>query len=321
MTATPDDTPCPIVIRPRDRFGNIMFKYMLAETLARRLHRPAEVYGPGLPEWGIPERTNSGPVLRPYVLEGQLFDLDEIAHALDTGLCDGAQIDGWGMRLEFFGPPAAWRARFASDVTGTALDDGEILVNIRAEDIEDGHHSGYYPMPFSWYDAVLERTGKRPVFMGQTGPGAYMDALRARFPDARVLGPGTVLEDFQTIRHARCKVLAVSSFSWLAAWLGDPEAEIHYPVAGMFDPRVAWAMLMPYGDARYRFWDVEFPAPPDRAGTTAAEWAAAPRRAAPVGPVMARRIAAFGLTKRYPVSAVAALRARFGGGGRPPPSA
>lgn len=305
------DAAVPIIIKPNGRFGNLMFQYMWAEALAQRVGDRAQIIGPGIPQWGIGACPPEQQSLRPYVLDGQSVDLNEAAYFLTTGLSDGALIEGWGMRMEHFGQPGAWRSYFASESAGTSIAPDEILIHVRAEDIENGSHIGYYPMPFDWYDAILEETGKTPVFMGQLSEGAYSDALRARYSGARFLSLGDMLPDFQTIRHAPNKVLSISSFAWLAAWLGPPDAEIHYPVAGMFDPRMAHAMLLPYGDTRYRFWETEFPNPKQRAATTAAVWATDTRRVAPCGPVQTQRIAAFAATRRFPAAAVAAFRARM----------
>jgi hypothetical protein len=234
----------------------------------------------------------------PLVLRGHLFDLDEIAHCLRSGLCDAIVIEAWGMRVEFHPDVDEYRALFRSDAPGQRIGDDEILVNIRAEDIESGAHPGYFPLPFDFYEAVIRAEGKRPVFMGQLQPGAYARALQRRFPGARYLPARPPMEDFQTLRNARCVVLSISSFAWLAAWLSESAHTIHLPVAGLFDPRRGRQNLLPLGDARFRYWSVEFPSMDERAGLDAATWAAAPREVVARGRDWAMDVARAALTRR-----------------------
>lgn len=297
----------PVIVEPRGRFANLMFQYMLAEQIRRRLGERARVHGPGLPEWGWPADPVPTAPVRPLVLRGHAFDLDEVAYLLRSGVHDALLIQGWGMRVEYFPDRAAVARLFTSDAVPAPVDDDEVLVHVRAEDIESGRFRGYYPLPFAFHDAVIAAEGRRPVFMGQLQPGPYADALRARFPSARFLPAGTPLADFQTLRSARCVALSVSSFAWLAAWLSDVAQTIHYPVAGIFDPRRGVQNLAPVGDPRYRFWEVEFPTMAQRAGIpSAAEWAGGPRSVRPMDtPDRLRRLGSAARTVRVPAFLVA----------------
>lgn len=192
--------PWPLLINPRGRFGNRMFQYLLADRLRDRLGARAKIYGPGFPEWSIPARPFQAAVSRPLVLRGHLFDLDEVAHCLRSGICGAVVIEGWGMRVEYHPDPAPARDRFVSHATPMVIDDDESLINVRAEDIESGAYPGYFPLPFAFYDAVIGSEGRRPVFMGQVAPSPYTDALRRRYRDARFLPVSSPAADFQTLR-------------------------------------------------------------------------------------------------------------------------
>jgi len=64
---------------------------------------------------------------------------------------------------------------------------------------------------------------------------------------------GGPIEDFQTMRGAKHVALAVSSFSWLAAWLSGRVQVIHMPLAGLFNPvQRSDIDLVPRGDSRWR---------------------------------------------------------------------
>jgi hypothetical protein len=295
MTTSPA---LPIVIAPRGRLGNLMFQHMLAVELQRRLGSRATVYGPGMPEWGWAATAAPPVASSPLVIGGHLFDLDEVAHCLRSGLCDAIVIKGWGMRVEYYADVAAYRALFPSQLRGYPIGEDEVLINIRAEDIESGAYPGYFPLPFDFYEAVIHAENKRPVFIGQLQPGPYVQALQARFPAARYLPLRTPLDDFQTMRNAGCVVPSISSFAWLATWLSESARTIHLPVAGLFDPRRGRQNLLPVGDARYRFWSVEFPSMQERPGIRAAAWAAAPREVMPQGRDWAIGVARAALTQR-----------------------
>jgi len=266
--------PHAIVIVPKGRLGNIMFQYLLAWEISRRLDNNACIYGPGLPEWGIDPAVAEQQAVRPYLLKGHLFDLDEATYALRSGLADAILVDGWGMRLEYYTDwKSLWRP-FHTPLQPEHISNDEILINVRAEDIENGWHPGYYPLPFDFYAQVIRDAGKQPVFMGQIHHGKYAAALRSAFPHARFLQSATPMQDFQTIRGARHLAIPPSSFSWLAAWSSTVAQCIHYPVVGLYDPRRGSQNLMPVGDQRYVFWATEFPSmQARRAIPCAAAWA------------------------------------------------
>lgn len=291
----------PIIISPNGRFANIMFQHMLAVQLQRRLGAGAVIYGPGMPEWGWPAAEPPVSPANPRTIGGQLFDLDELAYCLRSGAFDAILIKGWGMRLEYFPHVDEFRAMFRSDVVGQRIADDEMLISVRAEDIESGWHPAYYPLPFDFYEAVIRAENKRPVFIGQLEPGPYVNALRQRFPHARYLPLATPMEDFQTLRGAGCVVPSISSFAWLATWLSESVHTIHLPVAGLFDPRLGQHNLMPLGDERYRFWSVDFPTIRERGGLEAATWAAAPRQAHLRNRDWVLKVARESITTRIPV--------------------
>ena len=110
---------------------------------------------------------------------------------------------------------------------------------------------GHYPWILS---QIIDLENKRPVFIGQIKDDWYSEELRKAFPDAMFLNNGSVLGDFETIRAAKHTVLAISSFSWMAAWLSEAET-IHYPLSGIFDPILYEHVdLLPVGDPRYRYY-------------------------------------------------------------------
>lgn len=293
-----------LIVKPRGRMGNLMFQLMLATRINDRLGGAATIHGVELPEWNIRSLPVGEPPRRALRLSGHLFDLDEVAHTLRSGICDAVLIEGWGQRLEYFPDPAPMRALFRSGESPHALRDDEILIHVRSADIEGGAFAGYYPLPFAFYETVIRSEGRSPVFMGQLQPSPYTDALRQRFPQATFLPPSSPMKDFATLRSAERVVLSVSSFAWLAAWLSETAQAIHYPVAGLFDPRRGRQNLLPLEGARWLHWDVDFPSMEQRPGLRADGWACGPRQAVLKGLEWARSIASAGLSVRVPRSAI-----------------
>ena len=207
------------------------------------------------------------------VLRKHLFDLDNAAFLLRSGVLDTVVVNGWGMRMSYFGRPEPYRKIFQTALEGDVVADDELLIHIRGEDILTGWHHHYFPMPFSFYDEVINLSGLRPVFMGQIGDDNYSRALRERFSTARFLPLRSAVEDFTTLRNAANVVLSVSSFAWLAAWLSEKAVNIHLPVAGLYDPMNKETSLLPLGDERYIFYKVSMPDPEAREQLDFMQWA------------------------------------------------
>ena len=134
-----------------------------------------------------------------------------------------------------------------------------------------------YPLtPVEFYAELVERTGLRPVFVGQTARNAYTLRLRERFPNAEFLASAGPMRDFDMIRQSKNIAVGVSTFSWLAAWLSHAD-NIFMTVSGLLNPMQAIRNdLLPLGDSRYHFWLF-----PLNYGVPLAEHAAVHQRIAP----------------------------------------
>lgn len=240
--------------------ANQMFQLMLALQIRRRAGAGI-ISGYKLPEWRLVSSSVAENIGACVILKNHMFDLDNIAYLLRSGFVQTVIVNGWGMRLSYFGAPALYQNIFKTTARGGILHDDELLIHIRGEDILSGCHRLYFPMPFSFYESVIETTKLRPVFMGQIDQDSYSMALRKRFPHARFLPMRSAVEDFTTLRHARHVVLSISSYAWLAAWLSQTATQIHLPVAGLYDPRDRETQLLPIDDPRYIFYKVSLPTP------------------------------------------------------------
>src|SRR5690606_22869043 len=130
----------------------------------------------------------------------------------------------------------------------------EFVINVRAAETLRGKHPDIMPLPVSYYQRLEMNTVLSPLFFGQVDNDVYAAAIRAVIPDARVVKSSHWIEDFQTVRNATNIAVAVSTFSWLAAWLSTSATTIHLPVAGIFNPQQRGDIdLLPKNDDRYIF--------------------------------------------------------------------
>lgn len=254
--------------------GNLMFRLMFAEHL-RRLIPNSVITGASLPELGIilaDERPGSG--LR--LVGQQEIDVPKLVADLQNSDAEGVVLDCYAQRLEYFEKDwpflTGWFHSFAG---GQVIEPDELLIHVRAGDILKGIHAHYPPVPMSYYRRLIESTGLKPVFSGQTRPSYYADALRGSFPDAKFLAGNSWLDDFQTARNAENIVVSVSTFSWLAAWLSETAKRIYLPELGLFNPQQATDVdLSPRNDPRYvfeRFPIQHFVASPDQIAAALAD--------------------------------------------------
>jgi hypothetical protein len=180
--------------------------------------------------------------------------IDTIVHNLRMGNVERVEIASYAQHLDNFLPVEFYRSLFpdtAGDVP--AYGRGHLVINIRGAEILDARHPDYPLIPIEFYRHIIERTGLRPVFMGQIDANPYMDEIRRTFPAAEFVPSRGALHDFALIRRAKNIVVCVSTFSWLAAFLSHAE-KIILPVTGLFSPaQFPEVDLLPLNDSRYEF--------------------------------------------------------------------
>jgi hypothetical protein len=243
-------------LEPIGRLANQMMQYMVALKFAHMV-RDCRISNVSIPTWGIhhPPLDSPGPVA--VEQREQHIDLPGLAERIWSLQIQRVEWKGFGQRLENFLPRERYQSVFVSpfeDALGYGPD--YIVCPVRAEDILNGPNPDYVLTPVEFYRDVIDMTGLKPVFIGQTHPNAYMDRIIAEFPDAIVREPQQdPLVDFETIRQSKNVVVGVSTYSWLAAWLSDSADNIYLTVNGLFNPMQASNVdLLPYGDARYKFF-------------------------------------------------------------------
>ncbi len=259
MSAGAPDAGTPVVhVNPMGGLANRMMQAMLALTLASQVPG-CVVSNVDLPEWGLRFPAVPQPGVRRHVLVDERFDLAHEVGRLRSGEVGRLEIQVYGQRLEYFLPPAVYRQVFpTSALPGEAeapgYGAGQLVCSVRGGEVLDGRHPGYVLLPVEFYAELVARTGLSPVFLGQLASNAYVDALRARFPDASFVDSRGPMADFAALRRSRNIVPSVSTFAWLAAWLSEAD-QVFLPVDGMLHPVTGpHANLLPLDDPRYRFF-------------------------------------------------------------------
>jgi hypothetical protein len=249
-----------IHVRRLGNLGNRMMQFMTAYAIASQIDG-AVISNVYLPEWGLVwDEIDEAP--RDAVTFGHAheernqgnIDVAGLVAALRRAAISRVNLSHYCQNVRNFLPHLSYLPLFPPDhsLVGTGID--ELLINIRLGDISAGEHLDYVLLPAEYYRALIETTGLRPVFLGQLDDGPYLQQLRAMFPTARFIPSRGTVADFQIIRCSCNIVLAVSTFSWCAAWLSHAR-RIIMPVAGLFHPMQSRSCnLLPLDDPRYEFW-------------------------------------------------------------------
>ncbi len=281
----------PVVhVIPQGNMANRMIQHLVAVRIACLVPN-CRISNVELPEWGysypaLPE--TGGPDLW---VQGQYVEIGQIAARLRRGALERVNLLAYGQRLANLPSREDCATIFPADPSFPGYGADRLVCNIRGSEVLDARHPDYTLLPPRFYAEVAERTGLVPVFMGQIEDNAYCEDLRRLFPEAEFRASEGGLADFQTFRNSRNLVPAVSTFSWLAAWLSDAQ-RIVLAVNGLFHPVQAPDVdLLPLADPRYSF--VLFPI----------------NYSVPVGAYRAAHAALQGLWRQMRPEAIAALRA------------
>jgi hypothetical protein len=255
-------------VRFKSGFANRMIQYMVVRRIA------AEVQGclisnAVLPEWGINHAAIPGapdPSVKIPIAENCL-NIAEIARSLSTGEMARFNFRSYAQWFPNFPHLNVCRKMFPSaESTYPGYGPEYLVCNVRGEEVLTAIHPAYTLLPIEFYVELANTTGLKLVFMGQVADNAYCRALRQQFPDAIFQPTRGALADFQTLRNSRNIVVAISTFSWLAAWLSYADS-IFLPVNGLFHPvQCPEVDLLPVSDTRYRFYlfPINYAVPVDR---------------------------------------------------------
>jgi hypothetical protein len=237
-------------------FANRMIQYMVARRISAEV-RGCRISNVALPEWGINHPVIEGGLDPSAKIPISRNDLDvaEIVRQLSSGDKTRADFKSYAQWFPNFPDIDFSREIFpANQLEYPGFGSEFLTCHVRGGDIVNGRHGNYVLLPIKFYEELAEMTGLKLAFLGQIEDNLYCNALKQRFPDATFCEGQTPLADFQTLRNSRNLAIAVSTFSWLAAWLSHADMII-FPINGILNPAQCPAVdLLPYPDKRYRFY-------------------------------------------------------------------
>lgn len=120
----------------------------------------------------------------------------------------------------------------------------ELVIHIRAGDLWRKFwqfktarvHPDYSALPLDFYRLVMASRSRSVLMVCEPGiPRWYLNKLRNLIPGVEFkVQQSSIYMDFQTILNAREVCLSISTFSWMAAFLGKSKI-VHFPLRGLFD--------------------------------------------------------------------------------------
>lgn len=227
-----------ILIENSGNIGNYLFKYMLGYKLSKELGLPIFIYGDlrkKLPEFlkntQLSRIDTYDPSIKDNKISKQNFDLNTLlnneSNILIETLC--CHISYYEQYIDYFRSLIPQR-----DVD--YFDEHHIVCNIRLGDILRINHRDYSPIPHWFYRKLIDNTNKKPVFLGQLGNDKISKSLYEKFPEAIFIESNKdPYIDFEILRKSKIKCLSVSTFSYLACWLGQEDTKIHMPLLGFLN--------------------------------------------------------------------------------------
>jgi hypothetical protein len=242
---------------PVGDIGNQMIRAMVALRIAREVEE-CRLSNIALPQWGMshPNIPASGGLSvrfdHPRIME---LPIEQVVQNLRAGNLERIEIASYAQHMRNFLPVDAYRdllPDLAEDAPAFGSD--SIVINIRGAEILREAHPDYTLVPVEFYREIVSASRLDPVFMGQLADNPYVAELRRAFPRATFIPSRGPLHDFSLIRRAHNVVVAVSTFSWCAAFLSRA-ARVVLPVTGFYSPaQFPEIDLLPLEDPRYEFY-------------------------------------------------------------------
>jgi hypothetical protein len=245
----------PVVhIVPMGNIANRMVQYMIAHRIAARVDG-CLISNAMLSEWGIELPALSPSPGASMDVSGHRIDTAELIRKLSTREVARINLSAYGQWVANFPDRETCGKLFVPgehDLQGYGPD--YLVCNVRGSETLDARHADYTLLPIDFYEDLASETGLKLVFLGQIADNAYCNELRRRFPAALFCESRGAIADFQVLRNSQNLVLAVSTFSWLAAWLSQAQM-IVLPVNGIFNPMQRPDIdLIPPDDRRYKYY-------------------------------------------------------------------
>jgi hypothetical protein len=243
------------------RYGSTIALNLTARSIAENL-KESRISGLSVPDLFIfNESKENYNINDPSLLKvNSNIDSKLIAHIANQGNYDGVVLNCNGLWY----PNLSSQKFFLQDKANKLLKTKSInklleldfLIHLRLGDVVDPlfyKKEKYFPLNIDYYKKIVDEVGLTPTFIGQLTKSKYLDEIQKNFPESQFHDPEPI-DAFLSIMTAKIKILSISSFCWFAAWCGNNNTKIYFPVAGMYDPfQFPNNFLVPFDDNRYLF--------------------------------------------------------------------
>lgn len=250
--------PIRIHIHPMGNTANRALQYLVANKM-KETTPDINIENVYLPEWGIDTRCERKSVSRSCSLGWNRYwiDVNGFADCLKRRVISTLFLDAFCFNIDHLPKRETSREILRNLAVGNEVIKGfgldEIVFNIRGGEVLEKVQKDYIVLPKEYYQLIINKSGLKPVFFGQIGDNPYSQYLKDAFPDARFVEGKGAIHDFEVIRKSANIGVAVSTFSWLAAWLSHAQ-RIYLPIAGMYNPnQMKLQNFLPIGENCYQF--------------------------------------------------------------------
>lgn len=244
------------------RIGSAIALNLTARSIADNL-KESSIIGLSMPDFSIfnnPKENYEKNDTNLLNINSNTINSKLIANAIDKGGYDGAVLNCSGLWYPNLKSQKSFLKHKANELLKTRnknkIFESEFLIHLRLGDVVHPlfyKKEKYFPLDIDYYKKIVDDIGIVPTFVGQLTKSKYLDELQKNFPKSQFHDPNSI-DTFLTIMTAKRKILSLSTFCWFAAWCGEDNSKIHYPVMGLLDPFLyPNNFLMPLDDNRYTF--------------------------------------------------------------------
>lgn len=234
-----------LVLITNGRLGNNLFQLSLVNNI--KAHFPSlDILYPHFPELNIPESIGYSEELNrvpDLSLTGQLIGFSGINQVIESNSDALIHCDAWGMNPEIYSSSREYLRNLFSKPEVIKEAKEVVTFHVRGGDLWQNPpysrrkfiHPDYSAIPISFYRNVMEITRMPAEFVIEKSvPNWYLRLLQKTLQVDLKKSKATPVHDFLQIASSKDVGLGVSTFSWMAAFIGRP-SRVHMPILGIFN--------------------------------------------------------------------------------------
>lgn len=240
-----------IVLIPNGRTGNNLFQLAFGRYLQTQINNSNFEY-PAFPEIGIEatsEYQNFQFKKADLTISEQDKGIEQLSMVTNSRYPLVIRLEAWGMQKKYYMNSKDWLKKLLGPEIQTPIQPennchNKLLIHVRGGDIwaprfRSSHfvpHEDYLAPPIDYFRKVIQESNLEPRLLIQTErmPRWYRKEIISEFGKENIIYSSSVSNDFRSLYHAQEIAIGISTFSWMAAFLGKSK-KIYYPVCGIFD--------------------------------------------------------------------------------------